>query len=339
LRRGSLAALAVLVALALGCQGTAIHTASRPLVSPEQVVDPPPGNNWSLPPEEAERLLSSAPIDLLSMKPTERGVSGARRAEIAFQGDGRRVQVKWKAVPRGLDSWNNNPRKEIATYAVQRLFLASKDYVVPTTAPRCLPLAGYRRFVPNATETIKGTGCVLGVVSLWLEHVTEPDELYEPKRFASDINYAYHLANFNVLAYLVRHRDGRSGNILVADDETNRRVFAVDNGITFGGLIFNFLTTNWDVIRVPAIRRDVVTRLRALDRAELESLGTLAEMRSDTTGMLVPVSTTPPLDPERGVRVADGHIQAGLTTAEIDALARRIASLLAWVDDGTLAVF
>ena len=60
----------------------------------------------------------------------------------------------------------------------------------------------------------------------------------------------------------------------MADTDTNRRVFAVDNGISFGRFLYNFLTTNWHVIRVAAIRREVVLRLRALDRDALSALAT-----------------------------------------------------------------
>ena len=165
------------------------------------------------------------------------------------------------------------------------------------------------------------------------------DVLYEPERFAADSAYAYHLANFNVFAYLVEHRDGRPGNILVATDDRDRRVFAVDNGISFGGLIHNFLTTNWDVIRVPAIPLEAVARLRTVDRRTLESLATLVDLRADAAGILRPARPGVPLDRERGVRVAPGRVQMGLSTEEIDALARRIASLLEQVDEGALGVF
>ena len=154
-----------------------------------------------------------------------------------------------------------------------------------------------------------------------------------------DSNYAYHLANFNVFAYLVQHRDGRPGNILVADDDADRRVFAVDNGISFGGAIYNFFVTNWDVIRVPAIPLEVVARLRAVDRSALESLATLVDLRADASGLLAPGRLGAPHDPDRGVRGAPRPIQMGLTTKEIDALASRIAALIKAVDDGALAIF
>jgi hypothetical protein len=311
-----------------------------PATVPASSCTPPPGTSWPVPPREAERLLSRAPMRFDELRSTEHGVAGAMKATVRFPRAHRTLEVKWKPVAPGhLDGWNNNPRKELATYVIQQWFLAPEDYVVPTIALRCVPLADYARFDPDAEPAVEGTRCVLGTLSLWLEHVDVPEVLLDPARFATDPNYAYHLANFNVLAYLVEHRDGRSGNILVAEDESNRRVFAVDNGISFGGLIYNFLTTNWDVIRVPAIRRAVVEKLRAVGPDQLAALGTLAELRADAKGVLQPVPVTPPLDPSAGVRMAPGWIQLGLTTDEIDAVAQRLAALLAQVDDGRLAVF
>ena len=337
--RWTLLAPAALCAAVVGCRHVAGDLHRLPQAAP-RAGSPPPGNNWPMPPSEAERLFADAPLELVSMKATPQGVAGAHKAEIRFPGTGRQVAAKWKTAPAGtFDSWNNNPRKELATYAVQRWFLDPKDYVVPTVALRCIPIDDFRRVEPKATPSLDGTTCVLGEFSLWLEHVEVPDNLYDPARFEDDYNYAYHLSNFNVLAYLVEHRDGRPGNILVADDPRNRRVFAVDNGISFGGLIYNFLTTNWDVMRVPAIPRAMVERLRALDRAKLAALGTLVEVATDRGGVLHPVPGGKPIDPDRGVRVQPGRVQMGLTTAEIDAVAERVATLLRRVDDGTLRVF
>ena len=301
---------------------------------------PKPGNNWPLPPAEAEALFATEPMTLVAAEHTAQGVAGAFKATAMFGRGGRRVEIKWKPVSAGnLDDWNNNPRKEIAAYLIQRWFLTPRDYVVPTTAMRCLPLADYRRLDPTATPSIDGTSCVLGGLSLWMTHVTVPDVLLDSERFAADAHYASHLADFNLLAYLVEHRDGRPGNILVADDPTDRRVFAVDNGISFGGLVYNFLTTNWDVLRVPALRREAVARLRAVDRRALDTLRTVAELHADRKGVLQPVTPSAVIDPARGVRSQNGRLQMGLTTAEIDAVAQRIAALLDRVDRGELPVF
>ena len=303
-------------------------------------VTPAGGTNWPVTPADAERLFWQAPLEMVSLEKTSKGVAGACKARIVFPGDGRQLEVKWKVAPAGsLDSWNNNPRKELACYVVQRWFLGPNDFVVPTVAVRALPIDAYRRLDEKAEPNIDKTPCVLGSLALWLQHTVEPERLYDPDRFTADALYAYHLSNFNVLAYLVAHRDGRPGNILAAADDANRRIFAVDNGISFGGWIYNFLTTNWNVIRVPAIRREVVERLRALDRGAISALATLAELRSDTAGVLRWAPAGAPIDRERGVRIADGRVQFGLTTAEIERLSQRVASLLARVDSGSLAVF
>lgn len=303
---------------------------------------PSPGTSasWPLPPTDAERLFAEAPMTLVKAEHTAQGVAGAFKATAKFKGDARPLEVKWKPVDGAdIDNWNNNPRKEIATYLVQRWFLAPRDYVVPATAMRCIPLDAYKRFDPAATATVPGTSCVLGMVSLWVQHVKVPEALYEPERFEDDANYAYHLSNFNLLAYLIEHRDGRSGNILVSEDAADRHVFAIDNGISFGGLIYNFLTTNWDTIRVPAIRREAVEKLRHLDHRELEALRVVAELRADRRGVLRPVKAGPAMDAERGVRIEGKRVQLGLTTAEIDAVSRRITALLDRVDRGELPVF
>ena len=338
IRPAVLAGVAALLAVA-ACRGPVVQSGS-PAQVPASSRTPPPGTNWPVPPAEAERLLGKEPMVIDKLAATEHGVAGAMKGEVTFPRAHRDLEVKWKAVTPGQpDGWNNNPRKELATYDIQKWFLAPQDYVVPTIAVRCVPLADYQRFDPGATPTIKGTRCVLGTLSLWLENVDVPKVLLDPARFATDPNYAYHLSNFNVLAYLVEHRDGRPGNLLVADNDANRRVYAVDNGISFGGLVYNFLTTNWDVIRVPGIRRAVVEKLRAVGPEQLAALGTLVELRADANGILQPVPVSPPIDPTEGVRIAGGRVQMGLTTEEIDRVSQRIAALLAQVDDGKLAVF
>ncbi len=332
------AAIVALVTTVVACgQPSPDHGVARP---PARRI-PAAGNNWPLAPARAEQLFTRAPIELISAEHTAQGVAGAYKAMVEFPPDPRQVKVKWKPVPADdMDGWNNNPRKEIAAYAIQKIFLKPQDYVVPTTALRCVPVAAYRRVDPEATPTIEGTTCVLGMLSLWLEHVTVPEELYEPDRFARDDAYAYHLANFNVLSFLIRHRDGRPGNILVADRDDNRRVFAIDNGISFDGLVYNFLVSNWDTMRVPAVRRSVVAALRdEVDDDDLDDLATLVELRADAQGVLRPAKPTAPIDPDKGIRIVPGRLQMGLTREEIAGLRARMAALLLQVDQGTIGVF
>src|SRR5262245_49220120 len=221
--RAVLGGMVALLAIAVGCRGPVVAS-DLPGQVPRSSRTPPPGTNWPVPPAQAERLLSRAPMQFVELKQTEHGVAGAMKGKVTFPREHRDLEVKWKPVSPGHpDGWNNNPRKELATYVIQKWFLAPQDYVVPTTAVRCVPLAEYKRFAAEAKPTVEGTRCVLGTLSLWLEGVDVPKMLLDPARFANDPNYAYHLSNFNVLAYLVEHRDGRPGNILVAEDDSNRR--------------------------------------------------------------------------------------------------------------------
>jgi hypothetical protein len=187
--------------------------------------------------------------------------------------------------------------------------------------------------------TVEGTNCVLFVLSAWLENVTVPDQLYDEERFRTDANYAYHLANFNVLAVLIDHRDGREGNFLVSKDEADRRVYAIDNGISFSSWIWNYFVTNWEDILVPAIPKTTVDRLRQLTDADYEKLGVVVEMRLDENGIFRQVPSGPNLSPRRGARRGEGIIQFGLTQFEIDEVRDNVEDLIEDVDEGELAVF
>lgn len=331
-----------LAALAVGCA-----TAHRPAAIPSPPDDAlPPGydstgaRNWPMPPQRIEELFAQDDYEILAAAPAGAGVTGAMKAEIRFPSSGETLEVKWKRMPSPrLDGMNNSPRKELAVYEIQKWFLAPEDYVVPTLSARCVPIDVARRYRAEAAPTLPGTHCVLGVAAVWLDDVTVPEELFDEERFAHDVNYANHMADFNLLTYLVRHRDGRDGNFLVSRDEQNRRIFAVDNGIAFGGLVYNYFVPNWDKLRVPALRRADIDRLRGVDRSELEKLGVLAHFEKDASGMLRRAPAPGNLDPSKGVRIEDDSVQLGLTSDEIDHVERRLRKLLEDVDAGRVPVF
>jgi hypothetical protein len=186
---------------------------------------------------------------------------------------------------------------------------------------------------------VKGTSCSLGAVSIWLQNVTLPTSVYDPSLFAANPGYATSVADLNLLTYLVEHQDGREGNFLISKNAADLRVFAIDNGISFGAVVHNFFVPNWDVIRVPAFSRASIERLRRVDRADLDRLGVLVELHADANGMLVPAPPGPNRDPEHGARVGPGWLQLGLTRSEIDHLEERLRELLARIDRGELAQF
>jgi hypothetical protein len=291
-----------------------------------------------LPPDELARLLESAPFELREMQRAEAGIMGVSKAKAYFPSRRLELTVKWApAPPQTLDAWNASPRKELAAFAVQRWFLDPDDWVVPPTTMRCVPLATYRRLAPDATATVDGTRCTLGLVAVWLQHVKPADVILDLERFERDRTYAGHLADFNLFTHLVEHRDGRGGNILVSED--HERTYAVDNGIAFGNLVWNYFVTNWDVLRVPGLRRAAVERLRRVTPRDVDALMVVAELRADRKGVLRPVRPTAPIDPSQGVRVRGGQVQLGLTADEAHAVGERVKALLARVDAGEIPLF
>ena len=226
--------------------------------------------NWPMPPaldfeglSLAERERSVYRVD--SAGAAGGGTTGAEERVVWLPDLGEDVKLKLKPVPGDLDGINNAPRKELASYLIQRLFLDPEDFVVPTTFTYCVDMESWRReHGASAKPNVDGLRCVLVVNALWMKDVTLPDPLYDEERFLTDPTYAYFLSNFNLFTYVVGHRDGREGNFLVSKDDARRQIFAIDNGSTFNPWGYNYFVPNWDVIRVAAVRRDTVERLRKL---------------------------------------------------------------------------
>lgn len=335
-------AMLPLVVVVAGCAVVAGRPSTERTVGPPawRGPPPPPPDNLPAPAARVAALLEKASFRLADAEATPDGVMGVKKAVVRFPVTGQRLTVKWKEAPAETgDGWNNSPRKEIAAYVMQGWFLDSGDYIVPPSAVRCLPLAPYRRIEPDATATFEDTRCVLGLLSAWLQDVHPPDPLYDRFRFLTDAGYAYHMADFNVLTFLIQHRDGRVSNFLAADAPSGRRLFAVDNGIAFGGMVYNYFVENWDVLRVPAVRARVVERLRRIEKRHLDALAVVAELRTDADGVLRAAKPSAPRAPETGIWFGEGRLQLGLTRSEIADVANRLHALLARVDSGELPVF
>ncbi|MFN2427446.1 MAG: hypothetical protein ABR587_13480 [Candidatus Binatia bacterium] len=294
--------------------------------------------NWPMAPSELEMRFAQQPFKILEVKSAGAGVTGASKLEIEYP-DKTVLKVKWKAVPpKSADGWNNSPRKEMATYAIQRWFVDENDYMVPTIAPHCLDLETAKTINSGAKPNVKGAACELGILAVWMEDVTVPDSIYDEKRFASDPLYARYMADFNLLGYLVDHRDGRKGNVLLSTDAADPRVYAVDNGIAFDPFPWNFLVPNWNKIRVPWLRRESIERLRKIDEDQFKDLGVLVELEADEHGRFRMVPPGRNIDDDKGVRVRGNRMQFGLTDDEIEDLEDRVEDLLDDVDSGKQAV-
>jgi hypothetical protein len=280
--------------------------------------------------------------EAVSVEAAGSGTTRPEKAEFLFPKTGDRFSVKGKLVPSDLDGFNNSPRKELAAWQLQTLFLDPVDFTVPAAVLRCVPLEDWEKRHPKETPNVSGTHCMLAQVSVWMQDVSVPDALYEEERFLDDVRYAYHIANFNIFAYLINLRDNRKGNVLVSKDESNRRVFAVDNGVAFGTIWYNWFyppTYEWRQIRVPALPRKSIERLRKLQREDLDFLLVATQLEADADGILRTVEPGPPIDPDKGARRDGTKLQFGLTAGEVEDIWERIGALIARVDAGKIALF
>ncbi len=289
------------------------------------------------PAAQVTRMLEREPFELRSMDRARGGVTRVFRALAYFPGRGVDLQIKWKVAPRGGEGWNNVARKEVAAFVIQQWFLDPNDWVVPPTAIRCVPREEHRKLW-DVEPIVEDTQCVLGMVAGWLQDVKNPDVIVDWERFERDVDYAHHRADMNLLAYLIDHRDGRLSNFLVPATDDGR-IYVIDNGISFGGLVWNYFRPNWNDIHLPALRRTAVGRLRRVTAADLGALLVLVQLEADAGGVLQPVAREAPWDASEGSRLRPGRVQFGLTEADVAGLAARLQRLLARIDDGDIGLF
>ena len=138
------------------------------------------------------------------------------------------------------------------------------------------------------------------------------------------------------------HHDQRLGNVLVSKNDEDRRVYAIDNGTTFGPFFFNWFyppTFAWREVILPAIPRNAVNRLRKLTEEDLEKLSVIVQLEADDEGILRIEEPEESIDEENGVNVRGTTLQLGLTDDEIEDVWERIEALLKDIDDGEIGVF
>ncbi len=316
---------------------------------PAQMVahgDFPLSDYLPLPIEVLEDKFRHDPFDILEAKATAHGSSGAMRFKVQFR-DCTAVTVKWHVSPPDARAYNNDPRRELAAYAIQKLFLEQKDYVVPVTVPVCMPVKDLGKTGLQATPQIEGMTCVAGPASVWLKNVNAVRNFLDRERFERSVSgqeksdYARDFANLNIFTYLISHRDGRKGNFLVSTLPKQSRIFSIDNGLAFGG-IGNPRpgVIHWGHLKVKQLPRSTVARLRTIRPEQLRQiLGTLAEHRIALDGSVRLVAASENLNPEVGFRRQANRVQIGLTAREIAGIERRLRKLLERVDSGDIQLF
>jgi hypothetical protein len=296
---------------------------------------------FCMPSAKLERLMREAPITLLDVQESPQGISAPLKLRISVpDGDGELVfQVKWKQVPTDGDKLNNSPRREMAAYEVQKLFLDDADYVVPPTIIRCLPMTKYGAQLPDA-RAFDGTQCTLGVMAYWMQNVTNED-VFDDDRWERGGPYPRHVGNLNLLTYLIHHKDSRGANFLISTDAFTPRTFSIDNGIAFSGAVTNPIALfgrNWAKLFLDGYPKKSIERAAGLSSEQLDAMAVVAQF-AFRDGALVPQKTTAPLDPTEGVNRSKDVLQFGLDRDELKSLAERIATLREEFEEGEIKGF
>jgi hypothetical protein len=142
----------------------------------------------------------------------------------------------------------------------------------------------------------------------------------------------------NIFTYLVMHNDSNTGNFLISNNKLNPRIFVPDNGFTFGSRESE-RGSQWRDIRVKKLPEKTVMRLRMITPEMLhQNLGVVLQLRNNS-GILELTDISENLNPRKGVRIAAGVIQFGLTRKEIDGVVQRLSKLLEDIDAGRYELF
>ncbi len=295
--------------------------------------------NITLPMPELERMLANDPFTIVSAEISRPKAKGdiTLKAEVSFDGQPP-IRVKLRKAEPGADSFNNEPRYDLAAYDLQAFFLDPAEYVVPPTALRFMPLEEFAKYSPQVKRTFIGSDEVLAVLQYWLQDVKVVADVYGPTLFATDPVYARHVGQLNILTFLIEHGDSNVGNFLISRSETGARVFAVDNGVAFAAAQSD-RGRLWADMRVDRLPADTVARLRKLTLAALEErLGAVAQWKLEG-GKFVAAPPEASLSTTRGVRRDGAVLQMGLTKPEIERVWHRVQRLLEMIDDGSVKTF
>jgi hypothetical protein len=284
-------------------------------------------------------MLRTGTFEIEQVRKNSSGIGGSDVFVLGYPGEHTVIKAKWSTSKKGGTGFNNNPRKELAAFKVQTLFLEPEEYVVPPTVGRCIESAAIRRYLPKAEETFEGAPCVFGVLSYWLLNMTDKN-VFDAARFASDPEYRRSVADMNLLTYLIDHRDTKQSNFLISMDPQHPRAFSVDNGMAFSGVRnpIAYFKKGWAKIIVPALPKQQIERLRKVTRHDLDMLLTVAQY-SVTPHGLVETPSTSALSDTKGVRRDGDVIQLGLTRHEVNGIEKRLRTLLDRVDRDEIKVF
>ena len=164
------------------------------------------------------------PIKIASLRTSE---NVTKRVTLEYA-DGASFQAKFRRSIAGGETFNNQPRYEVAAYKFQKLILDPEEYVVPPTVVRALPLSQYVKIDRDAVATFDRLNIVLFVTQYWLSNI-DHRKVFDKKRLQMDSVYARSAGVTNIFAYLINHNDSNEGNFLISKNLDKPTVFAVDN--------------------------------------------------------------------------------------------------------------
>jgi hypothetical protein len=278
------------------------------------------------------------------MAPTPSGQQGAKILTLRARLGARDVvfRAKWRAQSTG--GVVNEPRKELAAHAVQKLFLDETELAAPPTVARCFPLAEYRAFVPDERASFDGIDCVLGFVSYWLESVRTAsaarregllsgagESFWDAELFEKDAMYRRSAASTNLLTYVIRHGDPHNAQFLLEPTPQGLRTYVVDNSIGFRSIRnpIYFIREDWSKIRVPRLPKRAVERLRALTDEDFASLATVTELERRGRQLAVVATPARAKSDDSAMSWDGSRLRIGLTHDEIELVQSRVRELLA----------
>ncbi len=302
--------------------------------------------------DEVESWLADPKLEILGAAEPPAGIQGAivltlrvpRLMPVVFR-------AKWRA--HSTTTARNSPRRELGAYAIQKLFLPPGEYVVPPTAPHCFPLEAYRAKVSRAAKpTWSEAPCVYGILSYWLEDVESLSDAaeagwfhgqyrhaFDPQLFADNPAYRDSISRVNLLTYIIGHADSHAKNFVITTDSAAPLVYSVDNSLSLGLKKNSKLDPkhDWSELRVPALPRSAVDRLRAAT-GQLDRLAVIAELEP-REGSLVPVEPSRAEPSAHGMDWVGGRLRVGLSAAEIGDVKVRAALLLQRIERGGVRLF
>ena len=249
-------------------------------------------------------------------------------------------RAKWRAYT--TLSPINDPRRELAAYHLQSLFVDPSEYVVPPTHGYCFGLAEYRALVdPEAQATFRGIDCVFGMLSYWLENARTPHDVYDAELYRESAVYRRSVSNLNLLTFLINHGDSHARQFLMVERRDGPRVYAVDNSLSFGTFINTDIGAALDLsrIQVPALPRAGVLGLALETPAELRARAVL-EQYEERDGKLMGGPPEAGMPPRRAGMYWQGRrLMVALTEYELDLVEAKLAELSALIDRGAIELF